>query len=330
MENGWKVNHSRRYKMKYEFILGNNALILPGNVKKHLKNATGEDTRVLVALAAYGPSDEFDLSEKLGMSPSAVKESLSFWRGTGIIKSQTETEEKTEEPKKEKAPEPESYSYTGEEIEKICRDNQELRDIINQAQEILGKSFSTSECNVIVYLYDHLRLDSEYIWMLCTYCKNRGHITLRYLEKTAIGLCDRGIDNTERLEAFLKEEGKRNDVEFYIRKLFGMGERALTPAEMKYIKTWCSDYSLSKEMLEKAYNQMMGRIDKPSMKYMDTILSSWHRDSIDTPDKAEESQKNFKAQKKSKKEKENSSFDIDEFFALATSRGKSSEKKEGK
>ena len=314
--------------MKYEFILGNNALILPGNVKDHIKNATGEDARVLIALAAFGPADELDISEKTGMSVSAVKEALNFWRGTGVIKAQGETKEKTKkEEKTSSLPEPESCSYTGEEIEKICKDNQELRNIINQAQEILQKSFSTAECNVIVYLYDYLRLDSEYIWMLCVYCKNHGHTNLRYVEKTAIGLCDRGIDNSERLDAFLKEESKRNDVEFYIRKLFGMGERALTPTEKSYIKTWCSDYSLSKEMLEKAYNQMMENISQPSMKYMNAILTSWHRESIDTPDKADEKQSNYKSKKKQKKENENSSFDLDEFFELAANRGKSSEKK---
>ncbi len=312
--------------MKYEFVLGNNAIFLPANVKDYLVKATGEDARVLIALSAYGPSDEFEIANKIGMSSSAVKESLSFWRGTGIIRAQSEEPEKEQE-SRISAPEPESYSYTGEEIEKIRKDNEELNRIIDQAQVILEKTFSISECNVIVYLYDHLRLESEYIWMLCVYCKNKGHTNLRYVEKTAIGLCDRGIDSTDTLDAFLKEESKINDVEYCVRKLFGFGERALTPTEIKYIKTWSSDYSASRIIIEKAYYEMMEKIPTPSMKYMNSILTNWHRESIDTPEKVEESKKQFKSKKKQKKENENSSFDIDEFFELASKRGKQSEKK---
>lgn len=316
--------------MKAEFLYGTSVMTLPSDVKKFISRASSDDIKVLVALAAGEGASAEALARVCGITETAVNTALAFWRGAGIIKTDdnaaplppTASADSPAETKKPAAPR--SYGITGEEIGRICSEHPELKSTIDKCQTIMGKVFTFAESGVIIYLYDHLRLDCEYILLLCSYCRKQGHDSMRYFERSALGLFDRGIDTVQKLEKYFIAESKRGDYEFRLRKLYGLGERALTAREREYIDTWTMEWEISFELVEAAYEEMMRNLPQPKFSYENKILKNWHEAGIKTVDEAKE--QGFIAEQGkrggAKKAASEPSFDIDEFFNLAVERGK--------
>jgi DnaD/phage-associated family protein len=109
-------------------------------------------------------------------------------------------------------------------------------------------------------------------------------------------------------------------MEYKIRKLFGIGERALAPKEKAFLAKWSTEWCLPFEMIEKAYEIMVGAIAKPTFAYENGILEKWREAGCKT---IEDVEGLLASQKKAPKKQETreTSFDLDEFFELAAKRG---------
>ena len=259
--------------MKIEFNFGTSVLALPADVKRYISNAGKSELAVLLAVSGGGEADVSAVASLCNLTEAEVTEALAFWRGAGIINTDATSSEKKESVAA-KAPSPKSYSMTGMEIERVCGENPTLRTTIEKCQTIFGKVFGTSESGVFVYLYDHLRLDCEYILLLASYCKRTGHDSVRYFEKTALSLFDRGIDTVGKLEKYFMDENRRGELEGIVRRLYGMGARALTSTEKEYLRVWSSEWDTSEELIEAAYEEMMKNLPAPKMSYENKILKS--------------------------------------------------------
>ena len=72
--------------MKYKINYGSRVAVMPEGAIESLARAGEADLRVLVALCYYGGSaDMKKLSKKTSCSEEQIRESLSFWRGAGVI-----------------------------------------------------------------------------------------------------------------------------------------------------------------------------------------------------------------------------------------------------
>lgn len=305
--------------MKIEFNFGTSVLALPADVKRYISNAGKSELAVLLAVSGGGEADVSAVASLCNLTEAEVTEALAFWRGAGIINTDATSSEKKESVAA-KAPSPKSYSMTGMEIERVCGENPTLRTTIEKCQTIFGKVFGTSESGVFVYLYDHLRLDCEYILLLASYCKRTGHDSVRYFEKTALSLFDRGIDTVGKLEKYFMDENRRGELEGIVRRLYGMGARALTSTEKEYLRVWSSEWDTSEELIEAAYEEMMKNLPAPKMSYENKILKNWHDACVKTV--AEAKEKGLIGAAKPGKSDNGPSFDLGEFFELAVQRGK--------
>ena len=305
--------------MRIEFNFGTSVLTLPADVKKYISGAGKNELAVLVAVAGGGEKDVSEVASLCRLTEAEVMTSLAFWRGAGIIEIDSSAAGKKESVAP-KAPTPKSYAMTGEEIERVCTENPTIKTTIEKCQNIFGKIFSTSENGVFIYLYDHLRLDCEYILLLSSYCKRTGHDSVRYFEKTALGLFDSGVDTVGKLEKYFMDENRRDELERRVRRLYGMGERALTSTEKEYLRLWSSEWDISYELVEVAYEEMMKNLPSPKMSYENKILKNWHDAGVKTVADAK-GKELIGAAKQGKKTAE-PSFDLGEFFELAVQRGK--------
>ena len=305
--------------MKIEFNFGTSVLALPADVKRYISNAGKSELAVLLAVSGGGEADVSAVASLCNLTEAEVTEALAFWRGAGIINTDATSSEKKESVAA-KAPSPKSYSMTGMEIERVCGENPTLRTTIEKCQTIFGKVFGTSESGVFVYLYDHLRLDCEYILLLASYCKRTGHDSVRYFEKTALSLFDRGIDTVGKLEKYFMDENRRGELEGIVRRLYGMGARALTSTEKEYLRVWSSEWDTSEELIEAAYEEMMKNLPAPKMSYENKILKNWHDAGVKTV--AEAKEKGLIGAAKPGKSDNGPSFNLGEFFELAVQRGK--------
>ena len=311
--------------MKYDLLFGKSAFCLPGSAVDYLAKASQTDLRVLMALGSGRFADENALASHIGADVSAVRGSLEFWRGTGVLE-YSATEQVQAQKKPVKAPEVTRDDYTSDEINKKCDENPTLRETIDMCQSILGKTFTKTEISCIVYLSDHLRFDDEYIMMLCQHCKSKDKTSLRYVEKLGVELYGRGITSVKELDIYIKNETKKQETEYKIRKLFGIGERALAPKEREFLVRWLEEWKFSYEIIEKAYNIMVVAIERPTFAYENGILDKWREAGCKTIEDVEgliASQQKKAPQKPSRKaaEARETSFDLDEFFDLAVQRG---------
>lgn len=319
--------------MKYDLLYGKSAFCLPGSALEYVAKASLNDLRVLMALGSGNFTDEKSLAAFLGINVSSVVCSLEFWRGTGVLELQEDKASPFEQteisipkelftmPKKPaRAPETERDAYTSEEIGRICKEKPNVTLLIDACQSILEKTFTKTEISSIVYLSDHLRLEDEYIMMLCTYCRSKEKASVRYVEKVATTLYDEGVVSVKELDKYIKKESQKHEMEYKIRKLFGIGERALAPKEKAFITKWTAEWNLPFDIIEKAFEIMVAAIERPTLAYENGILEKWREAGCKT---LEDVEGLIASQKKAPRKPEavETSFDIDEFFELAVKRG---------
>jgi DnaD/phage-associated family protein len=326
--------------MKYKINYGSRVAVIPEDAIGALARAGACDLKVLVALcAADGSVDTKKLSKQTGCAEDDVRDSLSFWRGAGVIetadgkeaaKEQANEAQSTEnavaevkknsDKEEEKSPKKlkgadELPKYTSDELSDILEARQETAALIDECQSIMGKVFNVKEINIIIGMLDYLELDCEYIMMLLTYCVSLGKKTLHYAEKLAFALYDADITKGDQLAEELRRREAAASIEGRIRVLFGVGERAFTTKEKKFISSWVNDMSYSDEIIEKAYEVTADATGKGSFAYANSVLERWNAAGLRTLSEIEESYKKTDGTPKS-----DGSFDTDSFFEAAVKR----------
>lgn len=314
--------------------------------------ASDEELRVLALLLSIdAPLSAEELQEKARLETLGdAKDALAFWRGAGLIKAaaarkkdaSASEEAKSEEAKSEEAAKPkkkpvrsadELPEYSGKELSALIEKGN-LAAFIEACQEIYGKVLSSTDINKIVALREELDFDCDYICLLLEYYGGKEtKKPMRYIEKTAFSLYDLGVLTYEQLEAHIERDRLMKSREGKIRKLFGIGERALTAKETEAFRRWCEEYNYDHAVIGLAYDLTVGATGKASVAYADSIISRWNTAGCKTAadvhalvekEKAEKAEKKpKKAAKEAEKEAEKDamrSFDVDDFFAHALDR----------
>lgn len=342
--------------MTIKIQYGSSVFALPGAVNEVAPRATATDLLVLLALCADPTLDTADkLTDSTGISTDEISASLAFWRGTGIVtvdgsapatkESKTETAAaQAEPPKAEPATEPHETSaattkkslpansiprYTSEELADLLESRRETSAYLDECQNIWGKMFNVHEVNVILGLTDYLGLEWDYVLTLLAYSAaeqdKRGiKRSLHYVETTAFSLYDEGVTDLPALQEKLRRLEQMEEAVSRLRRMFGMGERALTPTEKKKFSAWLHDYKFDLDMITRAFEITVDTKGSPNLKYMDAILANWNRDGIRTLADVDKADEAFKADKsKGSKPSESprqGSFDTDDFFSAAVAR----------
>ncbi len=317
--------------MKFEFLYGKGVLCLPQSALEASRRASASELRILLALSANGGNADKELAVSLGESEESVARALEFWRAAGVIVAAEGDIVPNIAAQEDTAPEVTRNDYTSAEIERICERAPSLKTTIDECQKILGKTFTKTEIASIVYLYDHLRLEGEYIMTLCTYCKSIDKGSVHYIQKTALALYDEGTTSTAALDVYIKNRQKRKSAENKIRTLFGIGARALISKEETILDKWVNDWQTPFELIEFAYEVMISAGKAPTFSYENGILENWRAAGVTTLEEARKYQDEHKGEackapkkagKKAKTpDKSEQSFDLDEFFELAVKRG---------
>lgn len=152
--------------------------------------------------------------------------------------------------------------------------------------------------------------------ILLTYCVSVGKKTLHFAETLAFALYDAGITNSEQLAEELRRREAAAGAEGKIRSLFGVGSRAFTTKEKKFISAWINDMNYSIEIIERAYEVAADATGKSSFAYANSVLERWNAENLRTIADIEESYK----KKDGEKSTSSGSFDTDSFFEAAVKR----------
>jgi len=329
--------------MSYKINYGNAVLNLPRSVIDNLEMADSIDIKTLLCLAANPRLCESgsieEIAALLQCRRDKVEAALKYWISNDVISNRESVqtsddyydesysaansageesisdnvpafvpEEKTYNPIKREIP-----TYSGEEMQALLdADNGSRRVLLDACQSITGRVFNVLEANKVVAMSDYLGLSDEHILMLFKYCRDRDKTSVHYVEKVAYNLYDEGVDTTEKLEIYLCEKEEKEKFEWKIRSLCGLGERALTTNEKKYLRRWTENFSFDFDMIAHAYEIMADHTGgRASFAYMDKVLEGWYNNGIKDPSQITENTVNVK------NNGNYGNFDTDEFYGLA-------------
>ena len=334
------------FDVKYKVNYGNHVGVFPKSVFDVISRAGGVELKVLLGIcSSEGSVDTKKLAKLISCAESDVKDAISFWRGAGIIepcddkeaKSEAVSVEVQEKPSKAK---PEGKSavtevkseekklksanelpkYSSEELADILETRENIVSLINECQNIIGKVFNLKEISVIIGLIDYLGLDPEYILILLTYCVSIDKKSLHYVETTAFSLYDAGITEAGQLTEEIRRRELAASSEGQIRKIFGIGARAFTSKEKKFIYTWLNDMRYTVEIVTKAYEVSANATGKASFPYTNAVLERWNSENLRTIEEIEAAERQKEQGNAQGAAEQNGSFDTDDFFAAAVRR----------
>lgn len=346
--------------MKLNLMYGTGVIVLPEAVfSKHMP-PDASYLYVLIAVCA-APSLLADtdtdtlyaaVAEQCRLPMALVKNAIAYWMDCGILTEAEDTDsaaavtatvpndvpaEKAVDavPPKEN-PDGEKKSvrttlptYPTEEYSRILSETEGLRDTLDECARIAGKLFSEHETRQLIALYDSYALECEYLLLLFMYCKNAlGKTAVSYVVRTGLGLYDDGIRSVEALEAHIAARERFRDAEYQIRRLLGLGERALTAKEKEYIEAWTVTYAMPMEVIVRAYEITVKNIDTPRMSYINKILVGWNENGIRTTEAVDAAEAEFEKKKAAGNRPKDSaaptqpsaSYDVDTFIELAMNR----------
>ena len=302
------------------------------------RTASADELRVLFALKVRDGATLEELKNILSLSEDTLRDALSFWRGAGAVC------EKNAEEQKRKSPTESTdrlSPYSPAEAAKLI-EGENLASFIEVCQESYGKVLSPTDIEIILGLHDQLLFSCEYICLLIAFLSRYGRKPMRYVEKVAFSLYDRGIITVEGLTDYIEKKTRAERREGKLRKLFGIGDRALSKKEDECFLRWCEEYGYDDSVIGLAYDITVGATGKATVAYADKILRRWHEAgcksllAVEAFIEREKASRLNKAKSPSKKDtpaaaekKGLSSLDVDDMFAhaLARSYGDKNDKK---
>lgn len=233
-----------------------------------LREASADDLRVLLVFLERGAER---IARDAGVSEARADAALDYWREAGILTEGTGIPE-PEKPASIAANE--LIPMTGEETAEIIR-RRDLSGAIDEAQKLLGKTFNTTELKTFAELVEQLQVEPAYILTLISWCKRRGKGTLYYVRGTAVSLVSEGIETLSQLEEHISRREKAESDIGQLRKMFGIGERALTKTEEKRFTQWLIEDKLPIEVIGIAFDMTVNNTGKISFAYIDKLVRIW-------------------------------------------------------
>ena len=316
--------------MIYKTSYGDSVINLPGAVGSLLGDiGAGELKTLIYVLSPSRAGRDIDparAAEELQMDVTAVKSALNYLVSKGILIPSGERsaidvkEEQTSTGKKLiTVTSGDIPHYTGAEIERLFERDPKLGDYINECQTTLGRMFSSHEINKLLALREYYGLDAEFVIIICGYCKGISRGTVPYVEKVAKSMIDLGITTVGALEERISYLTKYDGVESLVRRLCGLGKRALTQKEKRFIEKW-TELEFTPDMIELAYEISVNNTGAPSLPYMNRVLVNWQDAGYRNVDQVLAGMEEYRKKKEASASSRAGSFETDEFFEAALKR----------
>ncbi len=170
------------------------------------------------------------------------------------------------------------HEYTADEIGQFRRDPA-VAEFLCVTEVYLKHTLGASEVNTILYWYDGLHFQPDLIIYLVEYCISKGHSSIRYMDKVALGWSDDGITSVEEAR---KHTAARSRIYYDVMKALGISGRSMTDDEALYVQRWTKEYGFDRTLILEACRRTIAATHQSSFAYTDAILSDWHKNQVHT------------------------------------------------
>lgn len=268
-------------------------------ITDYMPKALGGYTKVylyLLALSNNPAAEDISLEsvcKELDMLHSEVIQALKFWNHEKVLtfkemeddgfqltfasEAPTKTAIKEVPPSKtiiqQTRPE-----YRTDEMNYYTQNTPDVAKLFKIAEQYLGRLLTVSDQKILFSFYDWLHMPFDLIEFLIEYCTSNNHKAMHYIEKVAISWVDEGITTLEQA----KEKVVADKRYFQILSALGTSKSTLTPAEKVRMSKWLDTYHFSLDIILEACRKTVMQTSKPSLNYVDSILTSWFNEKVKT------------------------------------------------
>lgn len=175
-------------------------------------------------------------------------------------------------------PAPSQKEYTLDEIKEF-RKNPDISELFFIIETYLKHTLSSSDTNMVLYWLDELHFSTDLVEYLVEYCITKGHSSLRYMNKVALGWADSGIKTVDQAK---DDAAAHSQIYYSVMKALGITGRNLVDSEVSLINKWVGEYGFDIELVKAACSKTISAIQKPSFEYTDSILANWRKKDVHT------------------------------------------------
>lgn len=208
---------------------------------------------------------------------SAVADNAAQNISTANIQMQDSVVEKLKSQATDK-PAPSQKEYTLDEIKEF-RKNPDISELFFIIETYLKHTLSSIDTNMVLYWLDELHFSTDLVEYLVEYCITKGHSSLRYMNKVALGWADAGIKTVDQAK---DDAAAHSQIYYTVMKALGITGRNLVDSEVSLINKWVGEYGFDIELVKAACSKTISAIQKPSFEYTDSILANWRKKDVHT------------------------------------------------
>ena len=288
-------------------------------IDNFMMDANGEFVKVYIYLLRNLSSSDIsmsDIADKLNLTEKDIIRALKYWNQKSVLsvtfrdnepesitildldsvsQASVETVATLSDVNTENAAttvsHPDKHSYSPAQIKRL-KEQEDIRELLFIVEQYIGKTLSGADVNTVLYIHNELGFSTDLIEYLVEYSVTNNHISLRYIEKTALAWHDKGIKSVEEAKDATTLRNKRT---FAVTRAFGLSDRNLTPVELDFINRWFDEYGFDPEMVEEACKRTILTMGKPNFSYADGILRKWKTANMHTLDDLKKFDAGFRA-----------------------------------
>lgn len=256
-------------------------------IEKYMPQARGEFVKIYLLMLKHNTFGELGVSSSilastLNLLESDIMNALSYWNDQGVIKLtqidkmgnfNVEFIDLSDE-------EITTQSTQVDLLEALNSTN--TKDMLRDIENLLARPLSPNEMSIYLNWQKEFGFSSELILILMEYCISKGKSDPRYIEKVALSWHDMKITTVEQAQNLIK---KNEDKWISIRRILtylGINNMDIMKPQQDLIEKWLFMYKFSVDVILKACDICFERLNRADFKYIDGILSKWHKNNFKT------------------------------------------------
>ncbi len=185
-------------------------------------------------------------------------------------------EKRTEETASD-SPASQEITVTEEQILRLSK-NEDFSWVCLIVENYLKRTLKPTEVQLLTYLFDTLHFSKELLLHLYEYCCSLNKTNVKYVQAVALSWAEQNITTPEQAQ---RQSVVYSTAHAAIARALALG-RPLAKIECEYAKRWQDEWHMDLSVILEACNRTMLAIQKADFKYIDGILSNWHKENVHT------------------------------------------------
>jgi len=145
-------------------------------------------------------------------------------------------------------------------------------------ENYLKRTLTSAEAQLLAYLFDTLHFSKDLLLHLYEYCCSLNKTNVKYVQAVALSWAEQNITTPEQAQ---RQSVVYSTAHAAIARALALG-RPLAKIECEYAKKWQEEWHMDLSVILEACNRTVLAIQKADFKYIDGILSNWHKENVHT------------------------------------------------